>query len=335
MAEETIAPWYTQISSSFDKDAQLAIRLQYEIPMEYDIIIPNPDEHPHHPPANLANFYAALINEELRQEEAQLHAKEQELLTALNQPSSTEVSAPPTEASSSQVVPEVPEGLLAETTTAPFPTVSSLLAVTPSVAIPLLVIELTSPVSIGKSPVEIVPSKRPGCKLTRAPPSKRRLTLSAEELSSEDFAPAAPSSTESTLTDLYPSLLFSSSPSTSNTALGGTSFTFPLSVPESGPLPSSLSSYLIFAPPSIPTASFSASSSTIPVLPILLGVTDLNAELSSKLEKQTAETNKLKSDYESTLAEKLKALQLKDDEITSLNTSLNTARQRPLPKMLS
>ncbi|XP_042415020.1 uncharacterized serine-rich protein C215.13-like [Zingiber officinale] len=315
---------------------------------------------------------------ELRLEEAALHAKEQELLTALNQPSSIEVPAPPTEASNSQVVPEVSE-----------------VAVAAPAATSLPVIELTSPVSSERSLAEIAPSKRPGRKLTRAPPSKRRLTLSAEESPSEDFASAAPSPNEPTLTDLYPSLLFSSSPSSSSTAPGRASFTFPLSIPESGSLPSSFSSYLIFAPPSIPTSSCSTSSSTIPVLPVLLGgsfttareeihtlfgelppsktidqfsheeikrwmanmglarlahnlyseneklkyeaqveslqtqfksAIDLNTELSSKLEKQIAETNKLKSDYESTFADKLKALRLKDDEITSLNTSLNTAK---------
>ncbi|XP_042386614.1 cell wall protein TIR4-like [Zingiber officinale] len=60
--------------------------------------------------------------------------------------------------------------------------------------------------------------------------------------------------------------------------------------------------------------------------------TNLNTELSSKLEKQLAETNKLRSDYESTLADKLKSLQLKDEEITSLNTSLNTAKMEASTK---
>ncbi|XP_042415019.1 flocculation protein FLO11-like [Zingiber officinale] len=380
MAEEMIAPWYTQILSSFDKDVQFSIRLQYEIPIEYDIIIPNPDEHP-----------SALQ------------------LT----PSSIEVPAPPTEASSSQVLPEVCEGPFAETTTVSLPIASSSVVAAATAATSLPVIELTSPVSSERSLTKIAPGKCTGRKLTRAPPSKRRLTLSTEESPSDDFASAAPSPNEPTLTDLYPSLLFSSSPSSSSTAPGRASFTFPLSIPESGFLPYSFSSYLIFAPPSIPTSSFSTSSSTIPVLPILLGgsfatareeihtlfgelppsktidqfsheetkrwmanmglarlahnlyseneklkqqvaelssttlsneskkqyeaqveslqtqfksATDLNTELSSKLEKQIAETNKLKSDYESALADKLKTLRLKDDEITSLNTSLNTAK---------
>ena len=57
MAEEAIAPWYAQISSSFNKDARLAIRRQYEIPEAFDIIIPEPDEHPHHPPVNCVTFF--------------------------------------------------------------------------------------------------------------------------------------------------------------------------------------------------------------------------------------------------------------------------------------
>ncbi|XP_042400842.1 uncharacterized serine-rich protein C215.13-like [Zingiber officinale] len=361
----------------------------------------------------VAGFYVTLIDEELRLEEVELHAKEQELLAVINPPSSIEASVPLVEASSSQVGPEVPEVLPAGTPAASLPIVSSSAVVASSATTSLPIIELSSPVSSGKSLAKIAPSKRPGRKLTKAPPSKRRLTLPAEESLSEGFTSAAPSSTEPTLADLYPSFLFSSSPSSSNTAPGSTSFTFPLFVPESGSLPPSFSSYLVFAPPSIPTSSFSTTSSSILVLPILLGgsfttareeihplfgelpppeiidqfsheetkrwmaniglarlthnlyheneklkrqvaelssatlsekskkqyetqlkslqsqfksAIDLNTELSSKLEKQLVETNKMKSDYESTLADKLKALQLKDEEITSLNTSLNTAK---------
>ncbi|XP_042455006.1 uncharacterized serine-rich protein C215.13-like [Zingiber officinale] len=358
----------------------------------------------------MTGFYAALIDEELCLEEAQLHAKEQELLAAINPPPSIEASVLPVEASSSQVTPDVLEILPAGVPTITLPTALSS-ATSPSVA------ELTSPVNSEKSLAEIALGKCPGRKLTRVPPSKRRLTLPTEESSSEGFDFAAPSSNEPTLADLYPSLLFSSS--SSNTAPSSTSFTFRLSISESGSLPPSSSSYLVFAPPSIATSSFSTTSSSIPVLPILLGgsfatareeihplfgelppsetidqfsheetkrwmanmslarlahnlyheneklkrqvaelssttlsekskeryetqleslqsqfksTTDLNTELSSKLEKQIAEANKLKSDYESTLADKLKALQLKDDEITSLNTSLNTAKTKASTK---
>ncbi|XP_042455046.1 uncharacterized serine-rich protein C215.13-like [Zingiber officinale] len=345
--------------------------------------------------APVAGFYAALIDEELRIEEVELHAKEQELLATINQTPLIGVSVPLVEASSSQVVPEVSEGLPTETSIIPLPAASSSVAVAPLPTASLPIIELTSPVSSEKSPAEVAPGKRPGRKLTRAPSSKRRLILSTVELLSEGFAPTTLPFTKPTLVDLYPSLIFSSSPSSSSTAPGGTSFTFPLSLPESGSSPSSSSSYLVFAPPSIPTSSFSTSSSSIPVLLVLLGgsfttareeirplfggltpseiinqfsheetkneklkqqvaemssttlseesrkqyeghleilqsqfksAMDLNTELSSKLEKQITETNKLKSDYESALADKLKTLHLKDNEIASLNVSLNTAK---------
>ncbi|XP_042446408.1 cell wall protein TIR4-like [Zingiber officinale] len=262
----------------------------------------------------MADFYATSIDEELRLEEAELHDKEQELLVAINPPSSIEASVPLVEAYSSQVAPKVLEVLPVETPAVSLPIVSSSVVVASSPATSLPVIEFTSLASSGKSLTEIAPSKRPGRKLTRAPPSKRRLILPAKELPSEDFASATLSSTESTWDDLYPSPIFPSSSSSSNIAPGSTSFTFPLSVSESGSLPPSSSSYLDFAPPSIPTSSFSTTSSSIPVLPILLG------------EKQVVKTDKLKSDYKSTLADKLKALQLKDNEIASLNTSLNTAK---------
>ena len=57
MAEEAIAPWYVHMSSSFDKNARLAIRRQYEIPREYGIIIPTPDDRPHRPPVNCVTFF--------------------------------------------------------------------------------------------------------------------------------------------------------------------------------------------------------------------------------------------------------------------------------------
>ena len=57
MAEEAIAPWYVHMSSSFDKNARLAIRRQYEIPREYGIIIPTPDDRPHRPPDNCVTFF--------------------------------------------------------------------------------------------------------------------------------------------------------------------------------------------------------------------------------------------------------------------------------------
>ncbi|XP_042448971.1 flocculation protein FLO11-like [Zingiber officinale] len=244
MAEEAIAPWYAQISSSFDKDARLAI---------------------------LAGFYAALIDEELRLEEVKLRAKEQELLAAINPPSSIGASVPLFEAYSSQVAPEILEVPPAGTPVVPLPIVSSSVVVASSPTTSLPVIELTSPVSSEKSLAKIAPVKHPGCKLTRAPPSKRRLVVPDEELLSEGFASATLSSSEATLVDLYPSLIFSSSPSSSSTTPGSTSFTFPLSLPESGSLLTSSSSYLVFAPPSILTSSFSTTSSSIPILPILLG----------------------------------------------------------------
>ncbi|XP_042423422.1 cell wall protein TIR4-like [Zingiber officinale] len=343
----------------------------------------------------LAGFYAALIDEELRLEEAQLRAKEQELLAALNQPSSTEVSIPVVETSSSQVVPEVTGDLPAKIPAVYLPATSSSVVVASPATTSLPIIELTFPISLEKSLAEVAPSKRLGRKLTRAPPPKRRLILSGEELLSEDFASTDLPSDELTLANLYSSLVFSDSPSSGTSAPSGTYFTFPLSFTESGSLPSSFSSYLVFAPPSIPTSSFSMGSSTVPVLPILLGgsfasaweeihplfgelttpetidqfshketqqvadmssartseeskqqyeaqieslqsqfksATDLNKELTSKLEKQTVEINELKSNYESALANKLKALQPKDDEITSLNTSLNSAKTKASTK---
>ena len=45
------------MSSSFDKNARLTIRRQYEIPREYSILIPKPDDHPHRPPANCMTFF--------------------------------------------------------------------------------------------------------------------------------------------------------------------------------------------------------------------------------------------------------------------------------------
>ncbi|XP_042448890.1 cell division cycle protein 48 homolog, partial [Zingiber officinale] len=314
--------------------------------------------------ARVAGFYAALIDEELRLEEAKLQAKD------------------------SLVVPKVLEGLPAETPAVPLPVVSSLVAVASSAAISLPVIELTSPVSSEKSLTDVAPSKHPGRKLTGAPPPKRRLILPTEELLSEGFASADLPPAEPTLADLYPSLVFSSSSSSSTTASGGTSFTSPLSFPESG-------SSTILVLPVLLGGSFSIAREEIcplfegPTPPEMFdqfsheetkrwmanmdrarlmshlyhenerlkqkvakmsstalseeskkqyeaqleslqsrfkSATYLNNELSSKLERQVAETNKLKSDYESTLADKLKALQLKDDEITSLNTSLNTAK---------
>ena len=145
------------------------------------------------------------------------------------------------------------------------------MAVATSSSAPLPIIELTYSGSPNKSIAELVTGKRPGCKLTRIPPPKRRLVLPANEHVSEGFVPADPPSDEPTLAELYPSLSFPASPFSNASASGDVSFTFPLSIPTSGSLPSSPSSYLVFAPPSVPTFSFSAGSSTIPVLPILLG----------------------------------------------------------------
>ncbi|XP_042432794.1 cell wall protein TIR4-like [Zingiber officinale] len=217
------------------------------------------------------NFYSALIDEELHLEEDALRTKEQELLASIILPSSVEVLVPVAEASSSQVVPEASEGPPTEIPVIPLLTVSSPMAVASPAATSLPIIELTSPVSSEKSLAEVAPNKRPGRKLTRAPPSKRRLILPADDLVSEGFVLADLPSDEPTLAELYPSLIFPASPSSGTSAPGAVSFTSPLSIPESGSLPSSPSSYLVFAPPSILTSSFSVGSSTIPVLHILLG----------------------------------------------------------------
>ena len=223
----------------------------------------------------MESFYDALIDEEICVEEELLRAKEAEFLAAIAPPPSIEEPASLAEVPSSSGVREAPEGSpgdpAAEILPNPIPTVTSpvVAAVSSSTSLPF--IELTSPGSSGKLIAEISTGKHPGRKLTRAPPSKRRLILPADELVSEGFASAGLPSDEPMLAELYPSLNFPASPFSSASASGDVSFTFPLSIPTSGSLPSSSSSYLVFAPPSIPTSSFSAGSSAIPVLPILLG----------------------------------------------------------------
>ncbi|XP_042441483.1 dynactin subunit 1-like [Zingiber officinale] len=86
---------------------------------------------------------------------------------------------------------------------------------------PLPLIELTSSGSPNKSMAKLVTGKRPGRKLTRIPPSKRRLVLPADEQVSEGFVPADPPSDEPTLAELYPSLIFPASPFSNASASGG------------------------------------------------------------------------------------------------------------------
>lgn len=223
----------------------------------------------------MENFYDALINDELRVEEDLLRAKEAEFLTALAPPPVSEGPTILAEVPSLSGLHEAPGGssrdLAAQILPDPASTIPSpaVVAVSSSASIPL--IELTPPGSSDNPMTEISTGKRPGRKLTRAPPPKRRLILSADELASEDFVSTDLLSDEPTLAELYPSLNFPTSPFPKTSTSGDASFTFPLSIPTSGSLPSSPSSYLVFAPPSIPTSSFSVGSSTIPVLPILLG----------------------------------------------------------------
>ncbi|XP_042387703.1 uncharacterized protein LOC121979778 [Zingiber officinale] len=234
----------------------------------------------------------------LRLEEDAIRAKEKELLTAITPPPPIEEPTPLAEVPSSSAVLEAPEGLSTEIPVAPLPTVASPVAAASPVAVatsssaPLPIIELTSPGSPGKSIAEIATGKRPGRKLTRVPPSKRRLILPADKLRwIENMG----------LSRLMHNLY------NENKKLRYENDKLRQQVTE------------------LSSAAFSAASKNqleaqIESLQAQFKLAmDLNQKLTSKL-------GKLKADYESELAEKLKALQLKDDEVTSLNTSLNSAK---------
>ncbi|XP_042443870.1 putative GPI-anchored protein pfl2 [Zingiber officinale] len=190
-------------------------------------------------------IFEALVEEWLGLEEDQIRAKEQEFLVELNQPPSTEAPIPPIVASSSQAAPEI-------TSPAPSP-----------------IIELTSPVTSEKSlmaaPTSAPTKKCPGRKLTLAPSPKRRVISSSDNLVN-----IPPSSSEPTLSTLYPTLTFSPISIPLDQSTQGDTSTFVMSFPEQFSLPSQEASYLIFAPPSIQTSLSSASSSSF-LLPILLG----------------------------------------------------------------
>ncbi|XP_042423487.1 uncharacterized protein LOC122011124, partial [Zingiber officinale] len=156
-----------------------------------------------------------------------IRAKEAELLAAIIPPPSIEEPTPLAEAPSSLGVLEAleaPEGPSTEILAISLPTVTSPMATTASSSAPLPLMELTSFGSPNKSIAELVTGKRPGRKLTRIPPSKRRLVLPADEQVSEGFVPADPPSDEPTLAELYPSLSFPASPFSNASASGG-SFT--------------------------------------------------------------------------------------------------------------
>ncbi|XP_042387428.1 pollen-specific leucine-rich repeat extensin-like protein 1 [Zingiber officinale] len=200
------------------------------------LIRDRPDRRPRLAPIKVESFYDALINEELRLEEDVIRANEAELLAAIVLLPPIEEPAPLAEVPSSLGVLEAfeaPEGPSAEILASSLPAVTSPAAAAVSSSAPLPLIELTSPSSSGKSITELSKGKRPRCKLTRAPPSKRRLILPTDELVSEGFASADLPSDEPTLAELYPSLSFPASPFSNVSASGDSLPPHPFLLPPS------------------------------------------------------------------------------------------------------
>ncbi|XP_042400859.1 uncharacterized protein LOC121990869, partial [Zingiber officinale] len=249
------------------------------------------------------SFYDDLIDEELRLEEDVIRAKEAKLLAAIALPPSIEEQAPLVEVPSSLGILEAleaPEGPSAKIPASSLLAVTSPAAVAVSSSAPLPLIELTSPGSSGKSLTKLSKGKRPGHKITRAPPSKRRLILPADELVSEGFTSADLPSDEPTLAELYPSLSFPASPFANANASGDRW---------------------------IENMDFSR---------LLHNLYTENKRLRSENDKLKQEVAELSSAAFSAAAKKqleaqIQSLQtkfklLKEDEITSLNTSLNSVR---------
>ncbi|XP_042387437.1 max-binding protein MNT-like [Zingiber officinale] len=124
-------------------------------------------------------------------EEELLRAKEAEFLAAIAPPPSIEEPTPLAKIPSSSGLHETPGGSsrdpAAQILPDPAPAITSPAAVTVSPSASISLVELTSPGSSDKPLTEISTGKHPGRKLTRAPPPKRSLILTTDELASEDF----------------------------------------------------------------------------------------------------------------------------------------------------